>query len=106
MRHGNTGPCANNARQQTHPSITYTGNWQTIAHPYVSGGTIAVSKAAGARASIAFNGTGIAWIGYYCPCAGVAQISLDGTAVNFARAYDAAGNSFQSVVGMYVTIQH
>lgn len=84
--------------EQTHPSITYTGNWQTIAHPYVSGGTIAASKQAGARASIAFNGTGIAWIGYYCPCAGVAQISLDGTAVNFARDTWAAVQNPQALI--------
>jgi hypothetical protein len=71
--------------EQTHSSITYTGNWQTIAHPHVSGGTIAVSKEPGARASIAFNGTGIAWIAYACPCAGIARMYLDGVLVNVER---------------------
>jgi hypothetical protein len=64
--------------ENDHPSVRYEGSWQTIANPAVTGGTIAASNVAGAKAHITFNGPDITWIGYECPCAGRARMYIDG----------------------------
>lgn len=70
------------------PSIQYEGSWQTIVNPAVTGGTIAVSNEAGARAHITFTGTDITWVGYECPCAGRARSYIDGQPVDIRDAYN------------------
>jgi hypothetical protein len=64
--------------EQTDAAIVYEGSWQTIAEPSASGGSMAVSNQTGASATLTFTGTGAGWIGYQCPCAGIARIYLDG----------------------------
>ena len=46
------------------PAISYTGEWYDLNHPTASGGSIVGSFHRDATASVHFNGTGIAWIGY------------------------------------------
>jgi len=74
--------------EESHASISYTGNWQTIAHPSVSGGTIAASRDPGATVTVNFTGTSIAWFGYLCPCGGYADVQLDGGNVWPRNTYD------------------
>jgi acyl carrier protein len=43
-----------------------------------SGGTASFNRSAGARASLIFTGTGVRWIGFRAPWAGIANVYLDG----------------------------
>jgi hypothetical protein len=52
-----------------------------------SGGSIAFSVEAGARATLSFNGTGVSWIGRRGPGMGIANLYLDGVAVATVDAY-------------------
>jgi len=58
--------------------VNYTGNWSLNTNPQNSGGSAALAVAAGSRASINFNGTGIAWIAYRDQYSGIANVYLDG----------------------------
>jgi hypothetical protein len=65
--------------EESHPSVSYEGNWSTVNGSAVSGGSVKVASAAGARVTVTFRGTGISWIGYRCDCAqGTAWIYVDG----------------------------
>jgi hypothetical protein len=61
------------------PSVTYTGTWYSNGLAGNSGGHAVATSEAGARAMIAFNGTGITWIGSQDPGNGAARVYLDGT---------------------------
>jgi len=64
--------------EETDPSVTYTAGWtSSTARPW-SGGTAAVSTAAGAQATFTFTGTAVNWIGFNGPLGGIARVSLDG----------------------------
>lgn len=66
--------------EENHVSVRYEGDWRTVSGAGVSGGTVRVSNAAGARVHVFFRGTGISLIGYRCNCAiGTAWMSVDGT---------------------------
>src|SRR5438067_6379403 len=65
--------------EQNDPAITYSGNWYTNDGAANTGGHAVLTNAKGARASIAFNGTGISWIGVADAYAGLATVYLDGT---------------------------
>jgi hypothetical protein len=52
-----------------------------------SGGSIAFSVEAAARATLSFNGTGVSWIGRRGPGMGIANLYLDGAAVATVDAY-------------------
>ena len=52
-----------------------------------SGGTAALGYVAGQRATFAFNGTGISWIGMRGPQTGIATVQLDGALVATVDAY-------------------
>jgi hypothetical protein len=64
--------------EQNDPSIVYSGNWYTNDSAANTGGEAVLTNAKGARASITFNGTGIAWIGVADAYAGLATVYLDG----------------------------
>jgi hypothetical protein len=64
--------------EQSDPAIVYSGNWYTNDSAANTGGQAALTNAKGARASITFNGTGIAWIGVADAYAGLATVYLDG----------------------------
>src|SRR5437867_423054 len=64
--------------EETDPSVTYTAGWtSSTARPW-SGGTAAVSTAAGAQSTFTFTGTAVNWIGFNGPLGGIARVSLDG----------------------------
>jgi hypothetical protein len=65
--------------EETSPSMSYTVGWtQGDTSRTWSGGTAAVSTAAGAQATISFTGTSVTWIGGRTSGTGIARISLDG----------------------------
>jgi hypothetical protein len=64
--------------EENHPALIYTGRWYANANPAYSGGNTVLATDAGARVSITFNGTGIAWIAYRDEWSGFARIYLDG----------------------------
>ena len=65
--------------EQNDPAIVYSGNWYTNDAAANTGGHAVLTNTKGARASITFNGTGIAWIGVADAYAGLATVYLDGT---------------------------
>ena len=65
--------------EQNDPAIVYSGNWYTNDSAANTGGEAVLTNTKGARASITFNGTGIAWIGVADAYAGLATVYLDGT---------------------------
>ena len=83
--------------EENHPSITYSGNWRTIAHPSLSGGTIAVTNEAGAKATLSFTGTGVAWISSTCPCGGAGTVILDGAGRGLVDNYRATSHAQQDI---------
>src|SRR5205823_11997764 len=52
-----------------------------------SGGTASFNRSAGARASFAFNGTAVRWIGFRAPWAGIADVYIDGMLVSEVDLY-------------------
>jgi hypothetical protein len=64
--------------EQNDPAILYSGNWYTNDGAANTGGHAVLTNTKGARASITFNGTGIAWIGVSDAYAGLATVYLDG----------------------------
>jgi hypothetical protein len=65
--------------ENTSTSVTYSGTWELSNTDRTwSGGTAAVSTAALARATLAFTGTRVSWIGFRGPQAGIARVFLDG----------------------------
>jgi hypothetical protein len=65
--------------EQNDPAITYSGNWYTNDAAANTGGHAVLTNTKGARASITFNGTGIAWVGVADAYAGLGTVYLDGT---------------------------
>ena len=74
--------------EEGNTAITYVGNWNhgNTSRPW-SGGTASIGFAAGQRATLRFNGTGVSWIGFRAPWAGIANVYLDGTQVATVDAY-------------------
>jgi hypothetical protein len=65
--------------QETDPDVSFTGSWtqRDTSKPW-SATYAAVSSAAGSRATFAFNGTAISWIGYLGNDTGIARVYIDG----------------------------
>jgi PKD repeat protein len=59
--------------------ITYTGRWTRYNHPQASGGHLTYSGQTGARATLAFYGTGIKWYTAKANNLGKARVWVDGT---------------------------
>ena len=83
--------------EQDDPAVTYSGNWYGNSSPSHSGGTAALTNTRGSRATITFNGTGIAWMGVKDNWSGMANLYLDG---NLA-VIDTYGNNLYQTT-MYV----
>src|SRR5947207_583144 len=64
--------------EENDPSINYTGIWYTNGASPNSGGAAFLTNAKGARAALAFTGTGITWLGVADQYSGIAQVYLDG----------------------------
>lgn len=77
--------------QDTNPDLQYTGNWTKSSEnfPWSGNGvsnlperpvTAHETQAAGDKMTVPFRGTGIGWVGYRGPDAGIAQVQIDGGA--------------------------
>lgn len=78
--------------EETDPAVAYSGTW---AHGNTgirewSGGTaaIAILTMFPAQAALNFDGTGVSWIGFRGPQAGIARVSIDGVQVATVDLYD------------------
>jgi hypothetical protein len=80
--------------EENHPAINYSGSWVVDSQGVNSAGRAIVLNQSGARASLAFTGTAIAWIGAGGFDRGVARVYLDGTA-NTIDTYSAIRNDQQ-----------
>ena len=80
--------------EENNPAIAYSGSWMVDSQGVNSGGRAIVLNQSGARASFAFTGTGITWIGAGALDRGVARVYLDGTA-NTVDTYSAIRNDQQ-----------
>lgn len=76
---GSSSAFAQTRIEQNDAAITYSGNWYTNDAAANTGGHAMLTNTKGARASITFNGTAIAWIGVADAYAGLATVYLDGT---------------------------
>jgi len=84
--------------EETDPSMTYAGAWLSQSRGDLSGGSVVESSDANGTASLTFNGTGVSWIGFRGPWAGIAQVYLDGA---LKATVDTYGPIEQSQVVMY-----
>ena len=84
--------------EQTSAAVTYLGSWISgnTNRPW-SGDTASLGFAAGQRATLNFIGTGVSWIGFKGPQAGIANVYLDGAWVTTVDAY-AATEEVQAVL--------
>ena len=70
-------PVINNRIEQNGSAVLYSGNWYDNGLSAHSGGSAVLSMDAGSRASLAFTGTGISWIGYKDAWSGIAYVYID-----------------------------
>ena len=78
--------------EDTHPDIVYapSSSWLlgfTGTYGW-SGGSTSLGFVAGGRATLTFTGTGVSWIGFRGPQAGIANVYLDGALVATVDEYD------------------
>ena len=94
--------------QDTNPDLQYTGNWTKSSEnfPWSGNGvsnlperpvTAHETQAAGDKMTVPFRGTGIEWVGYRGPDAGIAQVQVDGGAATTVDLY-AANATYQPTV--------
>jgi hypothetical protein len=86
--------------EERHAALGYTGRWYHNAGSALSGGTAVLAMDAGSRVTIAFNGTGVAWIGYRDEWSGVANVYLDGEPKTTFDAYLSPARSGQTLYGI------
>ena len=76
--------------EQNNAAVNYSGSWTTESSTLTanfSGGSAAESSASAARATLAFNGTAVRWIGYRDTLSGIADVYLDGAHVSTVDTY-------------------
>jgi len=78
--------------EQNDPSVVYTGNWYTNSSSANSGSLAALTNTRGARATLAFTGSGIKWIGTSDGWAGFATVYVDGV-MSLVNTYSAIAAS-------------
>jgi hypothetical protein len=59
-------------------AVSYSGNWSTYLSTSYSGATAALSSNPGSTVTVAFDGTGLRWIGDRDEWSGIAAVYLDG----------------------------
>jgi len=84
--------------EENNPSVIYAGSWITQTRSDLSGGSVVESSDSSGTASLTFNGTGVSWIGFRGPWAGIAQVYLDGA---LKATVDTYGPTEQAQVVMY-----
>jgi hypothetical protein len=67
--------------------LDYDGRWGVARYPTYSADTIRWSNTKGAKVTLAFKGTSVAWIGPKGPTRGKARIYVDGTLVKTVDLY-------------------
>jgi len=67
--------------QDSSPAIVFAGAWSSASYPRYAGGTVRYATSAGARATLAFTGKSISWIGPVGPTRGRARAYVDGKLV-------------------------
>jgi hypothetical protein len=74
--------------EETSSAVRYVRNWtQDNFDRAWSGGTAATSSRTNARATLTFTGTGVSWIGFRGPQAGIARVYRDGALVSTIDAF-------------------
>lgn len=76
--------------QESDSNIAWYGPWSTAASTRLSGGSMRYTATAGSKVTVAFQGTGIAWIGNKSPRYGKASVYLDG---KYLSTYDLYSSS-------------
>jgi Bacterial Ig domain len=79
------------------PSVAYTGDWirENFARawsgtsPNAGSGSAALSRTAGAQATVSFTGTQASWIGLRAPWTGTARVLVDGAFLSEVDTYSA-----------------
>jgi hypothetical protein len=84
--------------QQNNSAVTYAGTWYPNTNSIMSGGSAVLAMDANASATVAFNGTGITWIGYQDQWSGIANVYVDGKLQTPAVDTYAAAQKAQSAV--------
>jgi hypothetical protein len=79
--------------QQNAPGVTYSGAWSTNNAAFNSGGSAALTMSAGAKVNLAFNGTGVSWIGYRDEWSGIAKVYVDGALRSTVDTYSTPGKA-------------
>jgi len=78
--------------EETDPAITYSGTWshgnQGIRAWSGDTAAIAILTAFPAQATLSFNGTGVRWVGFRGPQAGIANVYVDGVLVATVDLFD------------------
>jgi hypothetical protein len=87
------------------PSVAFTGDWRrnnfdknwSGTCPSFGSGSAAQTRTAGAQATVSFSGTGVSWIGFRSPFAGIARVLVDGAFMSEVDTY-AATEEVQKVL--------
>ncbi len=78
-----------NRYQQSDARLAYAGRWTVSSTALASGGSFRFANSPGASVTIPFSGTSLSWLAKKSPLYGVAQVTVDGTAVSTVDLYDA-----------------
>lgn len=73
------GPSVVTRVEQSDATVRLTAGWLANTTAIQSGGSAVLAMGAGARAAVTFDGTGVRWIGWRDPWAGIARVWIDGT---------------------------
>jgi hypothetical protein len=83
--------------QETDAAVVFSGSWvQGNRNRTWSEGTSAVSNTPGSRASFAFSGTEVRWVGFRAARTGIANVYLDGVFVAEVDTYAAGAEGYQA----------
>jgi len=89
--------------EQDNSAVVLTGSWPASSNSLESGGTAVHATDPGARATFSFTGTGVNWIGFQDPSAGIANVYLDGvlqTQIDTYGAQQVAQVKLYSITGL------
>jgi hypothetical protein len=64
--------------EENHPALLFTGRWYSNASGVHNEGRAALAMDATASVTVAFDGTGISWVGYRDEWSGMARVFIDG----------------------------
>jgi hypothetical protein len=64
--------------EESAAALTYKGTWANNAGAFNSGGSAKLSEDSNSSVTLAFNGTGVKWIGYQDERSGIADVYIDG----------------------------